>query len=154
MDQKALKKAILSLHRYFMWANRMRTHFEEKATTVTEQLKAGPKNWTDESIEAFMYMSYWYGTLYIVVEGWQQLKLRDAVVDKLLAADRNVYLLKRYRNGVFHYQQNYFDDRFIGFISEGQKIVSWVRNLNHAFGAYFLGRYTAWKIESAAPKTR
>jgi hypothetical protein len=52
----------------------------------------------------------------------------------------NVALLKKYRNGVYHYQKNYFDNRFMDFMSQGQNIVTWVRDLNRAFGGYFLMR--------------
>lgn len=59
-------------------------------------------------IESFLYMSYWYGGLYVVIEGWQRLKLSDDIIDNLLISS-NVQLLKRYRNGVFHFQKEYID---------------------------------------------
>ena len=34
--------------------------------------------------EVGMYMSYWYGGLFVVCEGWQELGLSDAKVDPLL----------------------------------------------------------------------
>ena len=58
-----------------------------------------------------IFMSYWYGGLYAVIEGWQELGLTDPTIDRLLESP-NVELLRRYRNGVFHYQMTYFDDRF------------------------------------------
>jgi hypothetical protein len=51
----------------------------------------------------------------------------------------NVELLKRYRNGVCHFQRNYSDLRFLDLIN-GQGVVSWVRELNLAFGRYLLER--------------
>jgi len=153
MNNKALNSAIFSLHRYFMWANKMRTHFEEKVPTFAQQLKIDANIWTDEGIEAMLYMSYWYGGLYVVIEGWKQLGLEDAGVDSVLAVKTNVYLLKQYRNGVFHYQRDYFDKRFIGFISKGQNAVPWVSNLNKAFGAYFFNWYIKRKLESGNKQT-
>lgn len=35
-------------------------------------------------IEDNMYMSYWYAGLYVVIEGWQKLKLQDMAIDTLL----------------------------------------------------------------------
>jgi hypothetical protein len=81
-------------------------------------------------------MSYWYGGLYVVVEGWRKLRLSDPKIDALLTS-QNVNLLKRYRNGIFHFQKNYLDERFIEFM-ESQDSVPWVRELNLAFGDYFL----------------
>jgi Resolvase, N terminal domain len=66
-------------------------------------------------IESFLYMSYWYGGLYVVIEGWQELSLSDAVIDATLQSP-NVDLLRRYRNGVFHFQRDYNDERFLAFM--------------------------------------
>jgi hypothetical protein len=75
--------------------------------------------------------------LYVVIEGWRALKLRDPTIDDLLGSP-NVGLLKRYRHGVFHYQRKYYDERFLGLIVDGQDVVTWVRALNREFGRFFL----------------
>ena len=62
-----------------------------------------------------IFMSYWYGSLYVVIEGWRQLGLSDSKIDPLLLSP-NVRLLKKYRDGVFHFQRNYYDERFFNFI--------------------------------------
>ena len=84
-------------------------------------------------------MSYWYGGLYVVIEGWRKLRLVDSVIDELLGS-KNVKLLKRYRNGVFHFQSKYSDSRFTDFMTVGENAVEWVRLLNKEFGRYFLNR--------------
>jgi hypothetical protein len=106
LNQKALNSALGSLHRYYIWANRMRVHFDDKLLVVSEQLRKAPERYTYEFIEANLYMSYWYGGLYVVIEGWQRLRLSDSTIDELLASP-NVRLLKKYRNGVFHFQKAY-----------------------------------------------
>ena len=151
MPKKATKSEIFSLHRYYIWANRMRTHFHEKLPTLAYKMKQNPDVWTDEFIEANLYMSYWYGGLYVVIEGWKRLRLSDPTIDNLLASP-NVQLLKQYRNGVFHYQPKYFDKRFIRFMTKGQNAVEWVRSLNLAFGGYFLTWHQARKQEREAGK--
>jgi hypothetical protein len=114
----------------------MRTHFDD--TLVKSRVD---KNADPENIETFMYMSFWYGELYVVVEGWQELKLADPRVDALLEDTEMVGLLRRYRHGTFHFQGNYWDDRFIDFVKVGAKSAAWVRKLNKAFGAYFLKEF-------------
>jgi hypothetical protein len=91
-------------------------------------------------IYKFMYMSFWYGELYVVIEGWNKLNLTDKTVDALLEESEMVELLRRYRNGTFHYQSRYFDNRFINLMSD-DKTVRWVRNLNNALGSYFLSQF-------------
>ena len=121
---------LFSLHRYFIWANKMRVHFD----MLHQENIPRYKGW---DIETRLYMSYWYGGLYVVIEGWQQLKLSDPTIDQLLASP-NVPLLRRFRNGTFHFQKNYNDKRFLDFITEGQNVVQWVRKLNIEFGRFFL----------------
>lgn len=122
------------LHRYFIWANRMRIYFDEVLKKHTE----GKIDEHRFGIESMMYMSLWYGLLYVVVEGWESLKLNDAVIDELLKSS-NTDLLKRYRNATFHYpkKRQYHDDRFEKFFKE-QTTVEWVRKLNSEFSRYFL----------------
>lgn len=123
-------ETILSLHRYFIWANRMRVHFDELLTSGTYVTEKG-------QIEGRLYLSYWYAGLYVVVEGWRELGLSDAAIDGLLSSP-NVELLRGYRNGTFHFQSNYNDRRFTEFIEQGTNIVEWVRELNGQFGRYLL----------------
>jgi hypothetical protein len=106
----------------------MRTHFDQVAPTVPS-----PKG----NIEAFLYMSYWYAGLHVVIEGWRELKLSDPIIDGLLQSP-NVDLLRRYRNGAFHFQKDYIDKRFMELIEDGVNPVRWVRELNEQFGRFFL----------------
>lgn len=82
-------------------------------------------------------MSYWYAGLYVVAEGWKKLKLSDTQINRLLDSP-NLELLRRYRNGTFHFQSEYNDQRFIDLINNGENIVTWVRELNQQVGRYFL----------------
>jgi hypothetical protein len=124
-----MSRGIVTLHRYFIWANRMRTHFD---WVISNGELAG-----EREIESFLYMSYWYGGLYVVIEGWRKLMLTDTVIDGLLQSP-NVELLRRYRNGVFHFQPEYNDQRFLEFMEQGVDEVNWVRSVNEQFGRYFL----------------
>jgi hypothetical protein len=135
MDPKELKQVLHTLHRYFIWANRMRIHFYELVPKIASN--PNPDRFTDEAIEADMYMSLWYGELYVVVEGFQELGLSDPGIDALFASP-NLDLLRRYRNGVFHFQKEYFDERFIKFIRDGENAASWVSDLTQALGTYLL----------------
>ena len=122
---------IFTLHRYFLWANGMRDLFDKSTqsgfTTINSK----------KGIECFHYMSYWYAGLYVVIEGWRELGLTDIKIDELLNSD-NVDLLRLYRNGVFHYQKDYFSKKCEGFVAKGKETVKWVKQLNNEFGRFFL----------------
>jgi hypothetical protein len=92
--------AVVTLHKYFIWSNSMRTHLDEVLPRVSPEL-----DWFEpEAMKMNLYLSYWYGDLYVVIEGWTALGLSDIKIDALLKSP-NVELLRRYRNGVFHFQK-------------------------------------------------
>jgi len=130
---------INTLHKYFIWANRMRTHFDEALSfSVNNKIDTKAKNKKFE-IEADMYMSLWYGLLYVVIEGWRELKLHDEKID-LLISDKNTELLRKYRNGAFHFNKIDNNTRFQKFFEE-QSTVQWTRGLNKEFSRWFLDYY-------------
>jgi hypothetical protein len=101
---------IFSLHRYFIWSIEMREHFQQ----MGKQFSPTPSFFDNEDAgRAFMYLSYWYAGLFVVCEGWQDLKLADSEIDGLLASS-NLELLKRFRNGVYHFQA--FDGQNVGLL--------------------------------------
>ena len=139
----------LSLHRYWMHANRMRMCFEEALTKNPPPIPSGGQSdVADTSMAAVkyaaddrgMFMSYWYGALYVVIEGWKALRLTDPAIDPLIISS-NVKLLRNYRNGVFHFQRNYFDMRFAGFFMSKDS-VNWVRQIHSELGMYFLRKHS------------
>jgi len=125
---------VFALHRYFVWANYMRTCFDDDMFRRRHAERLRISIMADEG---WIFMSYWYAGLYVVIEGWQELGLLDPVVDDLLRS-ANVDLLRRYRNGVCHFQLDYFSHKFDGFCASEHNPVEWVRELNRQFGRYFL----------------
>lgn len=131
----------VALHRYFIWADRMRADFDQ-------WLRAEAKS-PDPLLDGFTYlitpggtyMSLWYAALYVVIEGWCELKLRDAIIDERLVSE-NTALLKRYRHGVCHFQRAWLDPRLEEFCTSKTSTV-WARQLHSAFGAYFRTMYSS-----------
>jgi len=78
--------------------------------------KAFLKN--EDANVTFVYLSYWYAGLYVVCEGWQELKLSDPEILDLLKSP-HLEGLKRFRNGVYHYQADYFDKRLMRAFAGG-----------------------------------
>jgi hypothetical protein len=143
MTDKKEKQAVFTLHRYFIWCEQMKNHFEQIA------MSAGKINdlVSPEGAKLFMYMSYWYASLYVVADGWKILKLADARVDALRSS-KHLHLLREYRNGVFHFQRKYLDDRFLDFMKMSKETVVWTRDLHEAFGTFFLQWFAAHRAQS------
>lgn len=127
-----------ALGRYCLWADKLQHDFFRHIMDRTE-----PDDFHFEE-HGHIYMSYWYGALYVVVEGWRELKLTDLVIDGLLCST-NVELLRRYRNGVFHFQRNFYDQRFWDLMLAGRESVEWVSQLHREFRRYFVAFFAARK---------
>jgi hypothetical protein len=136
------KQSVLTLHKYFLWATQMREHFY----ALVPEFSADPnrERFSEAGLKIDLYMSLWYGMLYVVAEGWQELKLSDPAVDSLLASP-NLNLLRLYRNGSFHFQEDYFSKKFLGFMQSGDT-PTWAGSLHDGFGVYFLARFAEWKL--------
>jgi hypothetical protein len=134
---------ILSLHRYFVWALTMRDHYEKTG----QRFSPTPSFFENEAAnEAFMYLSYWYAGLYVVCEGWQELRLSNPEIDALLTSS-HLEVLKRFRHGVYHYQADYFDKRFMNAFILGEDFDYWVKKLADTFARYF----DSWIKSQTAP---
>ena len=121
---------VVTLYRYFMWADRMRDAMERLLDQGSPKLLVTP---TGDLL--FLYISYYHSALFIVIEGWQDLHLHDERIDELLKSD-NVDLLRRFRNGTFHFQREYLDNRIIGLVrTDG--VAEWIRFLRDSFAAWF-----------------
>ena len=131
---KKKHKSIVALHRYFIWANMMRTQFHATFSADPSSLEI----WSGDSIERTAYLSYWYAALHVVVEGWRRLRLHDAEIEKLLGRTDMIRLLRDHRHAVFHFSPHYYDDRLMAFLKGGADSARWARHLNRAFGRYLL----------------
>jgi hypothetical protein len=141
-----------------MWAHDLRDHYhklmgetpigELKRTGVPEA-KALQRIMSDSRLRglmlaafyAFPYMSYYYGSMFVVIEGWRRLKhqnssYRDRDIDALLKS-RFVALLERHRHGAFHFTPDYFDKKLLEFVNELES-ERWLSQLHAAFGRWLI----------------
>jgi hypothetical protein len=141
--------AVFTLHRYFIWANRLRdslldtieaqgpcpdTH-PEMSEEEREATEMQARSWF---LPVFFFGSYWLASLYVVVEGWQEIGLDDPEVSKLLD-EEFLQRLRRHRNAVLHYQPKYLDRRVETMFTENSG--SWIgqaRSLHDALSRFFL----------------
>jgi hypothetical protein len=131
---------VLSLHHYFVAASRMQHHFESNLVPFEEPQSATVEDPNRPVLELFAgprgnFMYYWYGSLYVVVEGFRSLHLNDQSIEALLGSTY-VNALRRCRNGAFHFKPTYFSARSLKAISTPD-FVRWVREVMTAFRSYF-----------------
>jgi|SRR6185369_7746881 len=135
---------IVSLHRYFLWANRMRMHFKN-SMELPEPLPPSKFQWRVWFNEIFGYCCFWFASLHVVVEGWIELGLHDPIVDRLIAVPGKRDLLRRFRNGVYHFQEDYFDTRFRDFMSDSN--CDWASEVHKGLNDYFVEYFKSVGME-------
>lgn len=119
----------LVLHKYFISASAMKLNFEQIISNTNLIIK------NELQVEANIYMFLWYSCLYVVIEGWEELKLSDKKIDDLLKS-KNVQLLKGLRNDTFHFKKSYINQRTQNFLQD-PNIVRWVRELHKNISDWF-----------------
>ena len=136
----AIDPKMIALHKHWLHADSIKVRISAEVLKPGEMQAAEklPQSLLDlgKTHSMFLALSVWYALLYVVIEGYQKMGLCDEGVDAVLAQEEYVDVLKRFRNGIFHYQQNPIPEKVFGFL-EMEQSESWIRDLNSAFDAFF-----------------
>ena len=114
----------------------MKELYERRAHQKGIAASPSHPDWTQQ----WVYLSLWYATLYVVAEGWCESKFVDEDLERLLTDSAKVEALRRFRNGAFHFQKQYFDSRLVEFVAQGPASAEWDRQLHSSFGRWFLAQ--------------
>src|SRR5215216_841211 len=112
-DQPLIDPKLSMLRIYFLFSDALRWSFEGPLVEQTKKVLDEPPpgltireflagsflkrpETNEEIIITLTYVSYWYAALYVVIEGWKDLSLRDPTIDALLAAT-HTDTLRRFR---------------------------------------------------------
>jgi len=85
----------------------------------------------------FHRLSVWYALLYVVIEGFREMKLTHPEVDELLKNEECVDCLRLFRNATFHYQKDPLTEKTLKFL-EAKDSEKWIMDLNKALNRFFL----------------
>jgi hypothetical protein len=78
----------------------------------------------------------WIALIYVVIEGYEGLNVRDERVDVLLTDAERVTALRRFRNALFHPQKELYGKKFTDFMFDEDNPI-WCVAVNAAFRAFF-----------------
>ena len=83
--------SILALHRYWLWADfHKKVMFEQGPPWIGWPLGESQDFPLDAEVRAFdalTALGFFYASLYVVIEGWRDLRLADDEIDALLASE-------------------------------------------------------------------
>lgn len=139
MEDIENKIKIATLYRYYLYAVVMRDNLKK------ENLENFIKNLKDDASSVILifsspvgvYMTYFYSALYLIIEGWNELKLSDEKVDKLIAST-HTDKLRLFRNATFHYQKEPISPKLLQFLGTKEEATEkWIGDLYTEFGRFF-----------------
>ncbi|SFB72661.1 hypothetical protein SAMN05421780_101126 [Flexibacter flexilis DSM 6793] len=139
-----MTEKIISLHKYWIYADKMRLLFRNAVKENAEEIQKESHN----EIEAFVkthlmllgefgiFKSFWYSSLYTVIEGYQDLKLSIPEIDELLDAE-NIGKLKLFRNGTYHFQKEIYNHKLLA-VDQSDEFVEWIYKIHKELGNHII----------------
>ncbi len=118
--------------RYLYWAELARQDWDD--FTKGQRDQDDWVNWWG----TFARMSRFYAAEYVVIEGWREARFSDSVIDEVLNRWPDLLnLLRRFRNGVFHFQPKILEPRLIEFLKQSESSMPLVYYLHSEFCRYY-----------------
>lgn len=142
-------ETIMALHKYWLNASHLRDNFDRRLR-ATRRRGFVPRVFRRRSLpstadrrlvmtmDSGIAMSLWYASVYVVIEGWISLGLKDPVIDSLLSNQVMVDRLRRFRNATYHFQPNYESPKVLDFLGatevDAGDVVAWLGRTHVALG--------------------
>ena len=126
---------LIALHKHWCTADAVKQFVSARLPVEPTTLNK-PLEDCGQQQSMFFRLSVWYSLIYVVVEGYRDLGLKDEKIEALLSDSVKVESLRRFRNAVFHFQEDPIGPKLMEFL-ETEESETWVRELNVAFKAFF-----------------
>jgi len=119
---------LFSWGRYLYWADLRHRDWWEFMSQKDAGVETAIPDWLGR-------LCYWASSLYVVIEGWERAKFEDPIIDALLGVPNHKYLLRKLRNGTFHYQPEIISPKMTEFFqsSDAEAILLWLHFLHEEF---------------------
>jgi hypothetical protein len=116
---------LYSWGRYLYWADLMQRDWDRFMAEKGENANKAIPEWLGVSC-------YWAASEYVVIEGWETADFDDPVVDALLGLTKYKEMLRRLRNGTFHYQPALISPKVVEFF-QSPDVTLWLYFLHEEF---------------------
>ena len=133
---------LAALHKHWCIADAVRVVADSPEVKPDEEAEAIKKFGLEfamlgQQASLMARISVWYSLLYVVVEGYRDLKQNFQPLDDVLEKEDYVNLLRLFRNATFHYQEDPLNEKLLGFLAKPDS-ETWIRSLNKQLQAYFM----------------
>jgi len=130
---------IITLYRYFAYAAFMRSQFRKEVSPEWAKLVTADMQGMAQFFYSppGIYFLYSYSGIYLVIEGWKDLGLKDDRIEKLIESPF-VDRLRLFRNATFHYQKEPISWKHLQFFgTEEEQTEIWLNDLYREFERFF-----------------
>lgn len=130
MTRTTINDPVLRLAHYWLSAKLMHEHLHDLRHhfgTLDAIEEAG------EIMDFEVYLGFWLSALYVVAEGFVELRLKDPEIEPLIAA--HIDSLRLYRNATFHFQRK--PDKHVQFHDGKAVRLNWAEELHAALHTFF-----------------
>ena len=84
-------------------------------------------------------LAHWLASLYVVVEGWQEIGEPDPVISNLILKYDDYYqLMRRFRNAVYHFQPKPMSEKISDFLEVKSEGHAWAYALLFEFKRFLV----------------
>ena len=118
--------AIVSFGQHLHWSQMQYEHYQ---------------SFTEDSSDAEFIgvLAHWLASLYVVVEGWQEIGKPDPVISNLIEKyDDYFQLMRRFRNGVYHFQPKPMSEKITDFLDAKSEGHAWAYALLFEFKRFLV----------------
>ncbi|ARS48176.1 hypothetical protein ACRS3X_17585 [Ectopseudomonas hydrolytica] len=133
-------RKLVALHKHWCAADALKqvilAPLPEEAIQMHGRRISEPAASVGEMHSQFLRLQVWYALIYVVIEGYRELKAADPEIDLLLKNEDLVNALRLFRNAMFHYQADPVSEKLMGFL-EAESGQQWIRSLNREFKNFF-----------------
>jgi hypothetical protein len=113
---------------YFVPCEVMYQHHQE----LKSQFYSEDEETQERATQEFMtFTMFWFATLFVVSEGWKELKVADAEINSLI--DQHIDSLRLFRNAVYHFQKG--DKKHTQFFDVEK--FNWAEQMQTAYRRFF-----------------
>ena len=119
-------ETIVSFGQYLHWSQMQYEHY---------------RTFQEDSSDAdfFGALAHWLASLYVVAEGWQEIGMPDPVISDLIAKYDDYYqLMRRFRNGVYHFQHKPMTEKLTDFLGAKSEGTLWAEALLFEFKRFLV----------------
>lgn len=121
----------ISWARYLYWFELNRQRFDQLTQESDSSSPSDKWKW-------WAFMSQFYSSLWVVIEGWQTLKLKDHNIEYLIAGcPQYCRLLKKFRDSVYHCSPTLLDSRSLEFVKQCEAAAFWAMAIHEEFQRFY-----------------